>query len=207
MHKKEMTKMTFNNQSIRKRLPHVLGMKCDCEPPKAAKQSLRRVIASGFALVVTCSTVLRGPHKYMQLLARAALLAFVILALWSIPHQAAGTPADTFTNYLPLIYKPAADLKSLVTKITVTLPQPLSGMGGSWCTWGYCAMSPRLYHEPLNDGRILLGWTDASGNGHVSLLSSSGSIEQTHNYPDRSVRGLVAHEDGKFAILLWDENA
>jgi hypothetical protein len=140
-------------------------------------------------------------------LARTGLLAFVMLLLWSIPHQAAGTSADTFTNYLPVVFKPVADLKSLVTKATVTLPQPLAPMGGSWCTWGYCAVSPRLYHEPLNDGRILLGWTDSSGNGHVSLLSSSGSIEQTFNYPARSVRGLVAHEDGKFAILLWDSDA
>jgi hypothetical protein len=140
-------------------------------------------------------------------LARAGLLAFVILLVWSIPHQAAGTSADTFTNYLPMVFKPVADLKSLVTKITVTLPQPLARMDGSWCTWEYCAMSPRLYHEPLNDGRILLGWTDSSGNGHVSLLSNSGSIEQTYNYPARSVRGLVAHEDSKFAILLWDSDA
>jgi hypothetical protein len=144
-------------------------------------------------------------QSYPRSLARLGLLAITILLLGSVPRQAAGTSADTSTNYLPVVFKPVADLKSLVTKITVTLPQPLAGMGGSWCTWGYCAMSPRLYHEPLNDGRILLGWTDSSGNGHVSLLSSSGSIEQTFNYASLSVRGLVAHQDNKFAILLYDE--
>ena len=145
------------------------------------------------------------PIRHLSLFGLAVLLAFVFLTLGSIPRQAAGTAADTFTNYLPLVYKPLADLKSLVTQITVMLPQPLAGMSQNWCTWGWCSISPRLFHEPLNDGRILLGWTDSSGNGHVSLLSSSGSVEQTHNYPDRSVRGLVAHQDNKFAILLYDE--
>jgi hypothetical protein len=142
------------------------------------------------------------PHHKLH--PRAALLAFVILALWGVPRQAAGTSTDTFTTNLPLVFKPVTDLKSLVAKSTITLPQPLSGMSQNWCTWGWCSVSPRLYHEPLSDGRIWLGWTDSSGNGHVSLLSSGGSLEKTYDYAGRSVRGLVAHEDGKYAILLWD---
>jgi hypothetical protein len=143
---------------------------------------------------------IRQPFRYSLVV----LLFSLFLALWGMPHPARGTPTDTFTTSLPLVFKPVTDLKSQVTKIPVTLPQPLGGMVQNWCTWGWCSISPRLYHEPLDEGRSLVGWTDSSGDGHVSLLSSSGSIDQTYNYPDRSVRGLVAHEDGKFAVLLWD---
>ena len=113
----------------------------------------------------------------------------------------------SFTTYLPIVFKPVANLKSLVTKITLTLPQPLAATSGNWCTWGYCSLSPRLYHEPLSDGCTLVGWTDSSGNGHVSIISNSGSIDQTYDFPARSVRGMVAHDDGKFAILLWDSGS
>jgi hypothetical protein len=139
-----------------------------------------------------------------NLFSGAVLLACTLLLLWDMPRQAAGTPADTFTTHLPLVFKPVADLKSLVARVAVTLPHPLSGPVQSWCTWGWCTISPRLYHEPLSDGRFLLGWTDSTGDGHVSLLSQTGAIAQTYDYPSRSVRGMVAHEDGKFAILLWD---
>jgi hypothetical protein len=111
------------------------------------------------------------------------------------------------TTYLPLVVKPVSNLKSLVTKSTLTLPQPLAATSRNWCTWGSCSLSPRLYHEPLSDGRTLVGWTDSSGNGHVSTVSISGSLAQTYDFPARSVRGLVAHDDGKFAILLWDSGA
>jgi len=147
-------------------------------------------------------TKMANTHRPFQK-SRFLILAFTMLLLWSIPRQAAGTAADTYTTSFPLVFKPAKDLKSLVTRVTVSLPQPLSDAGWNWCTW-WCTLSPRLYHEPLDDGRILLGWTDSSGDGHVSLLSASGSIEKTYDYPDRSVRGMVAHQDDKFAILLWD---
>jgi len=147
-------------------------------------------------------------QKTTHLHPRTILLALVmLLLLGGVTRPASGTPTDTFTTSLPLVLKPATNLKSLVTKIGVTLPQPLGGMVQSWCTWAWCSISPRLYHEPLSEGRILLGWTDASGNGHVSILSSSGSLHQTYHYSGRSVRGLAAHEDGKFAVLLWDSSA
>jgi hypothetical protein len=52
-----------------------------------------------------------------------------------------------------------------------------------------------------------VGWTDASGDGHISVISDQGHLDQTYNYAGRSVRGLVAHAGGQFAILLWDPNA
>ena len=43
------------------------------------------------------------PIGHLSLFGMAVLLAITILLLGSIPRQAAGTSADTFTNYLPLI--------------------------------------------------------------------------------------------------------
>ncbi len=97
------------------------------------------------------------------------------------------------TIYLPIVFRPVQDLKSLVTEITVTLPQPLSAASSNWCTWSWCTVSPRLYHEPLVDGRTLVGWTDSSGDGHVSVVGSAGSLEQTYDFQALSVRGLAAH--------------
>lgn len=110
----------------------------------------------------------------------------------------------SFTAYLPFVSKPVPNLKSLVTEVTLTLPRPLAATSGNWCTWGWCSLSPRLYHEPLSDGHTLVGWTDSSGDGHVSVIAESGSLDQTYDFPARSVRGMVAHDDGRFAILLWD---
>ena len=117
------------------------------------------------------------------------------------------SPRDEGSIYLPLISNQAASLESRVTTFTVTLPQPLSGEQGSWCTWSWCSISPRLYHAPLNDGRTLVGWTDASGNGHVSVINQQGALDATYNFSGKSVRGLVAHPDNQFAILLWDPGA
>jgi hypothetical protein len=108
-----------------------------------------------------------------------------------------------FTTHLPVVFKPAINLKRLITKATVTLPHPLATESGNWCIWGGCTLSPRLYHEPLNDGRTLVGWTDSSGNGYVSLISN-GSLQQTVEFQAQSVRGMVVHNDGKFAVLLWN---
>ena len=63
---------------------------------------------------------------------------------------------------------------------------------------------PRLYQEPLNDGRTLVGWTDSNGNGHVSVLGTAGSLDQPFDFQAQALRGLVAHDDGRFAVLLWN---
>jgi hypothetical protein len=122
----------------------------------------------------------------------------LIMKDWLIWVPDTPTPRPTLTS------TPTPNLKSLVTEVTLTLPQPLAATSGNWCTWGGCSLSPRLYHEPLSDGRTLVGWTDSSGNGHVSIIGNSGSLDQTYDFPALSVRGMVAHDDGKFAILLWN---
>ena len=111
----------------------------------------------------------------------------------------------TYTTYLPVVTKPTS-LASLISETTITLPKPLADSSANFCIWEHCSLSPRLYHEPLADGRILLGWTDADGDGHISIISGN-SLERTFNFPDRSIRGLVTHAGGSFAALLWDSGA
>jgi len=179
-------------------------------------------------LVIALLSYRRLLHLYLV----AALPALLFLMLWGLPRQsnegfeirrAAGGPSGQagphsgeplsftlpFTTYLPFVLQPVKNdgLAAQVNLATVTLPQPLAGASSNWCTWGFCSLSPRLYHEPLSDGRTLVGWTDSSGNGHVSIISSGGTLDQTYNYPARSVRGLVAHGSDSFAILLWDAGA
>ena len=93
-------------------------------------------------------------------------------------------------------------LKERVTSVPLNLPRPLSSRLSSWCTWSGCTISPRLYHEPLDDGRTFVGWTDSDGDGHVSLVSD-GAIQSTFDFPGASLRGLAAHSDASFAVLLW----
>lgn len=114
---------------------------------------------------------------------------------------------SAFAIYLPIVSKLGTNLKSLVNKTSLTLPQPLAAATGNWCTWGSCSLSPRLYHEPLSNGHTLVGWTDSSDNGHVSIVSDGGGLDQTFDFPARSVRGMVTHEDGNFAVLLWESAA
>ncbi len=174
-------------------------------------------------VIVVFSNRKRLPRLYLL----AGLLAFGVFVLLGIPRQADGKPEIwravglpsshavrsssepgsfivSTATYLPIVFKPVATLKSQVTKISIALPHQLAEASGNWCTWGYCSLSPRLYHEPLSDGRTLVGWTDSRDNGHVSTISSSGVLDQTYDFPARSVRGMVAHDDGKYAILLWD---
>ena len=141
----------------------------------------------------------------------AVILLGVMAAAMAQPRQAAGqrlapvaTPMPGLNIFLPLISRPVVSLAGQVTKTSLTLPKPLQGMVSSWCTMSWCSITPRLYHEPTAGGGALLGWTDSSGNGHVSVISPAGSLGQTFNYTGRSLRGLVAHSDGKFAVMLYD---
>jgi hypothetical protein len=113
--------------------------------------------------------------------------------------------------YFPVITRPPIDLKELITKTTITLPHLLFGTSSSYCTWGGCGLGPRLYHEPLPDDRTLLGWSDLdihdlSSDGHVSVIAGE-VLEETFDFEGLSVRGLTAHADGSFAVLLWDKTA
>jgi hypothetical protein len=95
----------------------------------------------------------------------------------------------------------AGPLESRISAWTLTLPQSLEANTNSWCTWTYCSIGPRLYLAPRSDGSYLVGWTDNFGNGHVSTVSGP-SISATHNFAGNRVRGLVAHTDGTYAVLL-----
>lgn len=100
----------------------------------------------------------------------------------------------------------AQSLVESIETTVLTLPYALEGNLGSWCTWGTCSISPRLYHAPRTDGSTLVGWTDSSDNGHVSLVSND-SITTTHDLVGTPLKGLVAHDDGSFTVLRWDEAA
>ena len=96
----------------------------------------------------------------------------------------------------------AGPLESRISAWTLTLPQSLEASTLSWGTWeSYYRLGPRLYLAPRSDGSFLVGWTDIFGNGHVSTVSGS-SISATHNFTGSRVRGLVAHSDGTYAVLL-----
>ena len=95
----------------------------------------------------------------------------------------------------------AGPIESRISTLTLTLPQSLEANSSSWCTWGTCSIGPRLYLAPRSDGSYLVGWTDNYGNGHVSTVSGS-SISATHNFAGSRIRGLVAHADGSYAVLL-----
>jgi hypothetical protein len=45
-----------------------------------------------------------------------------------------------------------------------------------------------------------------SSDGHVSVISGE-TILQTFDFQGLSVRGLTAHQNGSFAVLLWNEEA
>ena len=154
-----------------------------------------------------------SPHKIRLLVIVLPVLVVLVGAiLLSQTSQASGQPNPEGTGpghtiYIPSISRPAATLKSLVTKVSLTLPRPLAGAVNSWCTWAWCTITPRLYHEPLAGGGALVGWTDSSGNGHVSVISAANHLTQTFDYAGHSIRGLVAHSDGTFATLRYDSGS
>lgn len=95
----------------------------------------------------------------------------------------------------------AGPIADRITTATLTLPAAVADSMPSYCLGGYCSIGPRLYLAPRSDGSHWLGWTDGSGNGHVSLLAN-GAIAGTFDYAGEEARGLVAHDDGGFAVLL-----
>jgi hypothetical protein len=95
----------------------------------------------------------------------------------------------------------AGPIESRITATPLALPNSLEAASFSWCTWGSCFIGPRLYLAPRSDGSFLVGWTDTLGNGHVSVVVGA-SINTPYNFDGKLVRGLVAHDDGSFAVLL-----
>jgi hypothetical protein len=96
-----------------------------------------------------------------------------------------------------------AALRERITTTSFTLPAALEPSVSSFHLWTKHTLGPRLYHEALPDGRTMVGWTDASMNGHVSVLSGD-RVQATFDFPAEPVRGLAAHADGSFAVLLWN---
>src|SRR5437867_5675253 len=92
--------------------------------------------------------------------------------------------------------------KERITTPTLTLPAALEPAASSFHLWTSYTLGPRLYHEPMADGRTMIGWTDSAMNGHVSIVGTT--VETTFDFPAEPVRGLVAHADGSFAVLLWN---
>ena len=100
----------------------------------------------------------------------------------------------------------SATIAPRITTTTISLPAALEGTTENFCTWGFCAaIGPRLYQAPMTGGSTLIGWTDASCNGHVSRVNGD-TIEQTFDFAATPVRGLVVHADHSFAVLLLNFN-
>jgi hypothetical protein len=95
----------------------------------------------------------------------------------------------------------AGPVAGRITTTTLTLPANTAGTLPSFCLGGNCTISPRLYLAPRTNGSHWLGWTGSDGSGRVSLLSG-GTVASTFVYTGEEVRGLVAHDDGSFALLL-----
>jgi hypothetical protein len=93
-------------------------------------------------------------------------------------------------------------LRERIATTSLTLPASLEPSIFSFHLWTQHVLGPRLYHEPLADGRTLVGWTDSAMNGHVSIVGST--VENTFDFPAEPVRGLVGHANGTFAVLLWN---
>lgn len=125
----------------------------------------------------------------------------------SLPAHRRIVPAAAAAGLVAaLLAAPApAAIPDRTSTTTLTLPAALEPNRGNWCTWGFCSLTPRLYHHPLADGRTLVGWTDSALNGHVSVVSGS-AITATFDFPARPVRGLVGHDDGSFAVLLLERS-
>jgi hypothetical protein len=118
-------------------------------------------------------------------------LAFAVLV--AITHLSFASPANAL-------------LAERITTATVTLPAPLENGPFVFYQYSQFPGGPRLHHAGMADGRTMVGWTDAIGNGHVSLVHGA-ALDTTFNFAARLVRGLVVHEDGSFAVLLLDRGA
>src|SRR4051794_10694879 len=82
-------------------------------------------------------------------------------------------PAAAFLLLFCFADRASALLRERITTTTLTLPAALEPGTSAWHLWTMHTLGPRLYHEPLADGRTLLGWTDAAMNGHVSIVRTT----------------------------------
>jgi hypothetical protein len=95
----------------------------------------------------------------------------------------------------------AGPVAERIRKTTYVLPAQIEPGPASYCIGGNCYLSPRTYLAPRSDGSYWLGWTGNDGQGRISLLGPAG-ISLSFGFAGEQVRGLVAHDDGGFAVLL-----
>jgi|GEM_PF-1922670 len=103
---------------------------------------------------------------------------------------------------------PPSNIIPLVKFADITLPVALEDSVSTETIWSWGgSLNPRLYHAPMADGRTLFGWTDLNYKGHVSIINNAGNaLEKTFDF-DYPVRGVVAHDDGTFTVLLHQSTA
>src|SRR5262245_20939454 len=74
----------------------------------------------------------------------------------------AGTIATALLLPSSFVATPARALhRERITTTTLTLPAALEPATSSFHWWTQHTLAPRLYHEPLPDGRTIVVWTDA----------------------------------------------
>ncbi|KNC85352.1 hypothetical protein SARC_02444 [Sphaeroforma arctica JP610] len=81
----------------------------------------------------------------------------------------------------------AFSINNAISMNTINLPAAMKSGGDSYRIFGSDRFNAaRVYTEPIAGDNVLVGW---SGSNNVAY-----------------VRGLVAHDDGSYPVLLWDEN-
>ncbi len=97
----------------------------------------------------------------------------------------------------------ATGLADRVQVTELTLPHSLESDIGNWGTWGGTTLGPRLYLVPRPDGSFYLGWTDQSDTGRINRIDG-GAVSEIDSFPGLKLKGLVVHDDGSYAVLLWN---
>lgn len=94
--------------------------------------------------------------------------------------------------------------ESMVAQLTTVVhqgPQKAYPSVLSYCTWEACSISPRTYHEPLADGRYIVGYTSQASDGQIVWATADG-IYDSLALPGRQVWGLAVRPDESFGVLL-----
>eukprot|EP01134_Creolimax_fragrantissima_P002380 CFRG2380T1 len=96
---------------------------------------------------------------------------------------------------------------SLLTS-EIELPMFIKNGGYNFRIWGSKSMgASRIYTEAIAGDNIFVGWTGNDSSAYVSLISSQNKLVRTDRFQNYELRGLVAHDDGTYAVFLWDESA
>lgn len=96
-----------------------------------------------------------------------------------------------------------------LTKLTVAgVPDPSFGGGDGKMTLfptGDYIHAKCLATE--SDGRLVVGWTDNSGDGHLTRLNSAGAEDTQCDFPQRTPESLFQTADGQYAVGLRDTSS